>query len=893
MSYIILATESVPLGGKMRHKKHIYLAMTLLVLFVSSSPNIAQSQEAQEGKITAPIKSWLVLGPFKSPLPAFHNVQDNGYSVADLLKFQEIDIAKLRASSGASLTWHSGLLAQWKEVNTVDSIITLAAEKTQPATAYLGVYLDVQRWTKAKLTLEAPQALQVFLDGAVIATKAKADMTKEGEASVDGKEISADLKLENGLHLILLKTVYDPNSNSDWTLEAALTFDQKFASPPPRFALEPMERMTIAHLLDGPKTGGLSISPDGTLAALTIRKTLPPSDSSESWVEIVNVADGRRLQTYRGGTSVSGVIWAPVGKKFSYLTRKNSKGTVWVVDLEKGTSIPLIENIENLDYHVWAPDGSHILYSVSVEPKEDKRGVKRFLNLADRQPWWRTRSFLYIASVPEGVSQRLTSGKFSTSLNNISPNGKELLFTRSYVDYSERPFSKTELFTLNLETLEVQSLWKGSWLNNAQWSPKGDKILVLGSPSTFGKTGWNVSEKRIPNEYDGQAYLFDPSTKEAEALTRNFAPSIGQALWSQTEDCIYFTTADRSYRHLYRYDLAEKTFKLVDCGVEVLGQFRLARKAPVAVYTGSSASVPPRYYAIDLKTQKFRLLHDPGAEDFADVRFGDVERWTFTNKRGVEIEGRIYYPPGFNPTNKYPCIVYYYGGTSPVDRSFGGRYPKNLYAANGYVVYVLQPSGAVGFGQEFSSYHVNDWGIVVADEIIEGTIKFLQAHPFVDTKRVGCIGASYGGFMTMLLLTRTDMFAAGIAHAGISSISSYWGEGYWGYAYNAVSAANSFPWNRKDIYINQSALFHADKITTPLLLLHGSVDTNVPSGESTQLFTALKILGRDVEYIQVLDQDHHIMRYNKRKLWTRTILAYFDKWLKDQPDWWDDLYPMK
>jgi dipeptidyl aminopeptidase/acylaminoacyl peptidase len=145
----------------------------------------------------------------------------------------------------------------------------------------------------------------------------------------------------------------------------------------------------------------------------------------------------------------------------------------------------------------------------------------------------------------------------------------------------------------------------------------------------------------------------------------------------------------------------------------------------------------------------------------------------------------------------------------------------------------------------------------------------------------------------MLLSTRTDMFAAGIAHAGISSISSYWGEGYWGYAYNAISAANSFPWNRKDIYINQSALFHADKITTPLLLLHGAVDANVPPGESTQLFTALKILGRDVEYIQVMDQDHHIMRYNKRKLWTRTILAYFDKWLKGQPDWWNDLYPAK
>ena len=145
----------------------------------------------------------------------------------------------------------------------------------------------------------------------------------------------------------------------------------------------------------------------------------------------------------------------------------------------------------------------------------------------------------------------------------------------------------------------------------------------------------------------------------------------------------------------------------------------------------------------------------------------------------------------------------------------------------------------------------------------------------------------------MYLLTRTNIFSAAVAHAGISSISSYWGEGYWGYSYSAIASANSFPWNRNDIYVRQSPLFNADKIATPLLLLHGSVDTNVPPGESTQLFTALKILGREVEYIQISDQNHHIMTYDKRILWTKTIMAWFDRWLKKQPEWWDDLYPNK
>jgi len=877
----------------MKNKIFQSFMISLFLLFITTSVGIGKTQEAQKKTTELSITSWLLLGPFPTPLPALHKENKKESVVKDLLKFKEIDISKLKPEAETSFKWRDGHLANWKEIKAEENSIKLSGDDVNPTIAYLGVYVDIKRWTEAKISLKSPQPIRIWLDGEVVATKAKVDSTEKEKTSVKGRKVSADLKLETGKHLLLVKTVYDPSLNSEWILKGVLSFEEKFASPPPAFTLSAEKQMAITHLLDGPKVVGISVSPDGTLAALSIRKTLPPSDDSESWVEMYRVADGRLIQTYRGGTSISKVNWAPIGKKFSYITRKKSEGTIWIVDLKTGTSFPLLENIKNLGKHVWSPDASFLLYSVTEKGKKDKPGVKRFKNLADRQPQWRDRSYLYKVSVPEGVSQRLTAGEFSTFLNSISPDGKKLLFTRSMVDYSERPYSKTELFSLNLETLETQLIWKGKWFGRAQWSPQGKKLLILGGPSAFGDKGVNVPKDLIPNEYDDQAYLFDLKTKKVDPITKNFDPSINRALWSKTENCIYFTTTDRSYRHLYRYDLDKKKFSLIECGVEVIGRLDIADKNPIAVYTGSSASSPPKAFVINLKNKKFRILQDPGKKDFGKVRFGNVEQWTFKNKRGTEIKGRVYYPPDFDSTKKYPCFVYYYGGTTPVTRDFGGRYPKNLYAAQGYVVYVLQPSGAIGFGQKFSALHVNDWGIIVADEIINGVKKFLEAHPFVDPQRVGCIGASYGGFMTMLLLTRTDIFAAGVAHAGISSISSYWGEGYWGYGYNAFAAANSFPWNRKDIYVNQSALFHADKITTPLLLLHGSVDTNVPPGESTQLYTALKILGREVEYIQIFDQNHHIMTYNKRILWTKTIMAWYDRWLKGQAEWWNDLYPAK
>jgi len=296
-------------------------------------------------------------------------------------------------------------------------------------------------------------------------------------------------------------------------------------------------------------------------------------------------------------------------------------------------------------------------------------------------------------------------------------------------------------------------------------------------------------------------------------------------------------------------------------------------------------------HLVDVTRNRNRTLLDSQPAEYPDVKLGRVAPWTFTNAAGDEIDGRYYLPPDFDPQQKYPLIVYYYGGTSPVNRQFTGRYPFNLWAAQGYVIYVLQPRGATGYGQDFSAFHVNTWGEYTADDIIEGTRKFVAAHDFVDGERIGNIGASYGGFMTMQLATLTDLYAASISHAGISALTGYWGQGWWGYSYSGLASHGSFPWNNPELYVGQSPVYSADKVTTPLLLLTGDSDTNVPPGESHNMYTALKLLGREVELVEIPGQDHWILDREKRYAWWDTTLAWFDYWLKDQPEWWHHLYP--
>lgn len=877
---------------RLRLRRPASFPALILCLVLVSAVHLSPGQEAsQTGKI--PVLSWLTAGPFPSPLPAFGGEGGKSFGPADLLKFEPVDPAALSPGEGRPFPRPEGAGLVWAAREAGEKGVEFQASGNAPETAYLAAFISTAEWAEVKLTVSSPHLLQLYLDGRSVAAKSASDKKAGDKPEGAAGAATAELKLDAGRHLLVVKALRDPANAAPWSIAADLTPGDAAFRDDLEVSARAGDRMSLRHLLDAPRVTDVSISDDGSLAGVSLSRTKASGEESESWLELYDVPRGKLLATYRGGMSISDIAWVPGRRSFSYVVRDKSAATLWLVDLERGTNEPLLQDVKGLGRCVWTPDGASVVYSVSDEPEKDPEGTRRFKNLPDRQPFWRRTGHLFKLDVPGGTRLRLTAGGQSAGLTSVSPDGRSLVVGRQVIDMGRRPYSLTELTLLDLASLETKPLWKGPWLTEAEWSPDGRMLLMLGGPSLFGAVGTKTPPGTIPNGYDTQAYLFDPATGKAVSLTRDFDPAVNDASWAHDGQSLYFTVTEGSHSRLYRCDPAGREFTRVDCGRDIVQGFRPAKNAPLAVFTGSGPNDPPKAYVLNLEDGSVRLLRDPAAGDYADVEFGGIEPWSFKNKRGREIEGLVYLPPGFNPDRRYPCIVNYYGGTTPISRDFGGRYPHEYYAALGYVVYVLQPSGAIGYGQAVSALHVNDWGLIVADEIIDGVKKFLAAHPYVDPKRVGCIGASYGGFMTMLLVTRTDIFACAVSHAGISSISSYWGEGFWGYAYNAVAAAGSFPWSRPDIYVGQSPLFRADKARTPLLLLHGSADTNVPSGESTQMFTALKLLGREVEYIQILDQDHHILDRNKRLTWTRTIMAWFDRWLKERPAWWNDFYPSK
>jgi dipeptidyl aminopeptidase/acylaminoacyl peptidase len=762
-----------------------------------------------------------------------------------------------------------------------------------PATAWLAAYLTVDRYRSLDLEVRGTQPRRAWLDGESVAT---------GGTDKDPKKpgsVEASLGLTTGKHFLLVETVLDPARPGAWTLGAFLRSPKNEGGPGFVATLDPAWDLDVRDILDAPQITALAVSPEGTEIAVTLSRVVPSTDDAEAWVEIRSAADGALLRAWRGSPGVKQVAWDPEGHWLSYVTEAKGgpgdteRSTIWLLDRHTQEVRPLLERVENLTGYAWSPDGRAIVYASSVKPEPDKRGITRFDGLLDRQKDYRTKSYLHLVTVPDGTRRRLTAGALTASGTAFSPDGRNLLFVREVEDFGARPYTRKEVWQLDLSDLSAVKLRDARWLESAQYAPDGKRILFQAGPSEFGSAGVNVPPGTIPNEGDGQLYVLDPATSQVEAITRDFDPSVTSAVWSRVDGNIYLEAEDRDRVRLYRYEVASGIFTPISTECDVDQELSLAERAPVAAASGTSPWSPERLAVADLKSGTSKVLLEPAATWFAGVRKGTMEPWTFAAQSGRTIDGRVYLPPGFDPARpeKYPVIVYYYGGTSPVSREFGGRYPKEWWAGQGYVVYVLEPSGATGFGQAFSALHVNDWGEITSDEIIEGARKFLEAHPYADPKRVGCIGASFGGFMTELIVTKTDLFAAAVSHAGISSISSYWGEGYWGYSYSALATAGSFPWSRKDIYVDRSPLFRADKARTPILLTHGSADTNVPPGESASFFAALKLLGVPVEYVQVDGMDHLILDHAKRIVWSRTILAWFDRWLKNQPEGWEALYP--
>lgn len=765
------------------------------------------------------------------------------------------------------------LLNKGKEVSAAQ----LLADK-QDALHLASFCVSNTQRTKATIAVEGLEQYRLFVDGEQVA--------------VNGEK--AETILTPSQHTVVIKYLTRKNASSD-KKSIKLTVTAANGAPLSVGDAAAKRAYNIYDVICAPNYPSVSISPNGKF--IVVRKTwVDRKGNNHSISELRNSQTNRVMATFE-----ENVKWMPASNKL-YFTQKASDSSIAGEEKQDGTLQLITINPLTMEREVLAanipdgwfqftPDEKTLIYTLYTEGRKKDAQVYDVKEPDDRQPGWRSRSYLAKFDLASGVLQPLTFGYHNVYLNDISADSRYLLIGKSEERLTKRPTTLNSYYRLNLNDMSVETLIeKGEFLNSAQFSPDGKSILVSASPEAFNGIGKNVEEGQTPSMIDTQLYLMTLSDKKVRPLTRDFNPNVQSVEWSKVDGNIYFTAEDKDCVHLFQLNPKSGKFTLLKTPEEYIKSFSLASSAAEMAFSGQSASNADRLYKMNTKALKSQLVDDLSARELKDVELGECKAWNFVNSRGDTLCCRYYLPPHFDAAKKYPMIVNYYGGCSPTSRMFQSRYPHHVYAAMGYIVLVVNPSGATGFGQKFSARHVDTAGEGVAEDIISSTQAFCDEHAFVNRKKIGCIGASYGGFMTQYLQTKTDLFAAAISHAGISDHTSYWGEGYWGYSYSEVSMANEYPWTNKHLFVDQSPLYNADKIHTPLLFVHGTADNNVPVGESIQLYTALKLLGRPTAMVLVDGQDHHIIDYEKRLKWQNTIFAWFAKWLQDDASWWTEMY---
>ncbi len=761
-----------------------------------------------------------------------------------------------------------GGLALSAEPTSVFSGQVIPSLKDSKSVGILSFYVNNKDYVKGKISVKGPKNYKLY---------------------VDGQEAGGEVKLSPEHHTLAIKYMAEPSD----TDSIKVTMDMTREVMP---TLSKKHPYMVHDLTDGKRVRGISLSADGKYVVVSYQTTARGGNSQ--WSYELREVKTQRLLRYLNRS----VMWMPRSTAYVEEEWQGQKRVLFKVDPLTGQRMQWAYDVPRESYTI-SPTEDYLIFSCSEEgPKEDA-DVYEVLEMDDRQPGWRTRSYLKRYNLKTGLCQRITFGNKGERLYDISQDGRKLLVACSYSRLAKRPTEVQDVYIMDAQTLKMDTVLQcEGFLGGCSFSPDATQLLFMGNPEAFNRIGCQLPESVTPSMTENELFLYDIATKKVTPLTKGFDPSVSNVDWSVADGQIYLTAEDRDYVNMFAIN--PKTGKITKLPIQGDYAYRydLAANATVVGYLSYKTMEPASAYVMTLNSKavansKLSSLNSQlffnGAEALGDAEIGTCEDWNFTNSKGDTVYGRLYLPKDFDAMKKYPMIVYYYGGCSPVSRYFESPYAPQYWNSLGYVAYIIEPSGATGFGQEWASRHVNTAGCGPAEDIIEGTKKICEAHPYINKEKIGCMGASYGGFMTQYLQTQTDIFAAAVSHAGIANHTSYWGQGYWGYNYSEVSMANSYPWSHRQLYVDQSPLFNADKIHTPLLLLHGDADTNVPLVESLQMFTALKLLGRDVALVQVKGENHHVLDYGKKEKWLATQMAWFQKWLKDDATWWDALYPKK
>src|SRR5581483_2542087 len=671
--------------------------------------------------------------------------------------------------------------------------------------------------------------------------------------------------------------------------------------------------MAFDDLIGMKRVADAQISPDARQVAYVVNVINKEENKGKPSIHVVPTAGGAPQQLIASDKNDDTPRWSPDGSRIAFLSSRGGAPQIYVAQAD-GTNARKVTDVpEGVSEFIWSRDGKMLAFVTDVYPEcrdlkcvaeksaaAEKSKVKAVI--ADRllfRHWTEfkrgKRSHLFVIPVDGGEPRDLTPGDYDVppfSLGDptafdFSPDSKEIVFTRN-TDKVEATSTNNDLFIVPVDGGEPKRITGGN---------PGSDTTPRYSPD--GK--WIAYRSQARNGYESDRFrlmLYDRRAGTSRELSAGFDRWVEDLVWLPDSSALILTGQDRGRDALWAAYLNGDKFKrlindgsntgvTVSADGKVIAFTRTSLTAPNEVFKanpdGSGATQLTKTNA-DLLAQLDLSPH----EDFefagartpvvGTARMGPIKASTDIGRgRPSMIHGFIVKPPNFDKSKKYPMILLIHGGPqSAWLDAWSYRWNPQMFAARGYVAVMINPHGSTGYGQAFTEQISGDWGGAVYEDLMKG-VDYMLGQGYVDPNRLGAAGGSYGGYMINWINGHTDRFKALVAHASVyNAVSMYATEELWFQEWDWKGT----PWDNPGTYEKFSPHVYAKNFKTPTLVVHGELDYRVPVGEGLQLFSTLQRRGVPSKLLYFPDEGHWVLKPQNSELWHRTVLDWFDQWLK-------------
>ncbi|HXG90847.1 MAG TPA: S9 family peptidase [Blastocatellia bacterium] len=614
------------------------------------------------------------------------------------------------------------------------------------------------------------------------------------------------------------------------------------------------ERLTIDLLMDWEYVAAPQISPDGSQIIYTRRWTDKVNDKFESDIWIMN-ADGSRNRFLVKGASPQ---WSPDGKRIAYIAPGQPAGAqIWVKWMDTGEETQLTHLERGATNLAWSPDGKRIAFNMIVPSKnsftvklpprpagakwiDPPRVIDRLDYRADGQGY-RPEGFMHIFVIPDtgGTPRQLTDGDYNHGSPEWTPDSQTIIFSGLRKPDAQYEWRESEIYALNLSSGEIKALTDRRGPDtNPTVSPDGRMIAYTGFDNT--DDTYIVSKLYVMN--------IDGTNKRP--LTEGFDRDPRGLNWASDGSGIYFVSEDRGTDNLYFASLKGGAPQKVTDGNHQLQVSSIASNG-MAAGVLTSPTEPGDVVVFNVKKPVIKKLTDVNGDLLEGRQLGQVEEIWYDSVGGKKIQGWIVKPPDFDPSKKYPLILYIHGGPHSM-YGVGFNFEFQNHAAEGYLVLYTNPRGSTGYGQEFGNAIKFNYPGEDYDDLMNGVDAVIKKG-YVDERNLFVTGGSGGGVLSSWIVGHTNRFAAAVVMKPVTNWYSFVGttDGS-GWYYNF----KKLPWEDPSEHLRRSSITYVGNVKTPTMLMTGDLDLRTPMEQTEQYYRALKLRKVDTMMVRIQDEYH-------------------------------------